>query len=49
MTHGGRVKVGTVCVCTVSPLGHSIAPVFLQVSDPGRCHAGVRNGLVIPP
>jgi hypothetical protein len=26
-----------VCVWSESPLGHSFAPVFLQVRDPGRC------------
>jgi hypothetical protein len=29
-----------VCVCSVSPLGHSIAPVFLQARSPGRFMRG---------
>jgi hypothetical protein len=31
-----------------SPLGHSIAPVFLQVRSPGRFRVGVPGALVIP-
>jgi hypothetical protein len=29
---------GAVCVCSVSPLGHTLSPVFLQVRSPGWFH-----------
>jgi hypothetical protein len=32
----GSITALAVCVCIESPLGHSIAPAFLQVSSPGR-------------
>jgi hypothetical protein len=41
-----------VCVCAVSPLGHplghSLAPVFLQVRSPGCFHVRAPEALVIP-
>src|SRR4051794_18379528 len=41
-----------VCVCSVSPLGHKIAPVLLQVRTPVRIHvpgSAVRCGHVNGP
>ena len=36
-----------VCVCSVSPLGHSIAPVILQVRNPGRFHVDASPGSAV--
>jgi hypothetical protein len=41
------VTVAAVCVCAMSPLGHSIIPVFLQVSSPGCFAEGASEALVI--
>jgi hypothetical protein len=41
-------RTGAVCVCSVSLLGHSLAPVFLQVRSPGCLAVGASEGLVIP-
>jgi hypothetical protein len=38
------LEAGAVCVCDVSPLGHSFAPVFLQVRRPRCCGVGVKTG-----
>jgi hypothetical protein len=43
-----RPTPSSVCVCTVSPLGHSIAPVFPQVRSPGCLAFRATEGLVIP-
>jgi hypothetical protein len=40
--------LAAVCVCSMSPLGHSIAPVVLQVRSPGRFRVWVWKALVIP-
>jgi hypothetical protein len=39
---------GAVCVCSESPLGHALTPVFLQVRSPGWSHFRARKGAVIP-
>ena len=39
-----RISPGTaVCVCGVSPLGHSIAPGFLHARSPGRSRVRPRR------
>ncbi len=42
------VRATGVCVCSVSPLRHSLAPVFLQVRTPGRLAVGASEALVTP-
>jgi hypothetical protein len=44
----GRRGDGSHFTVPKSPLGHSIAPVFLQVRSPGRCRVEGQKGLVIP-
>ncbi len=34
------LEAGAVCVCDVSPLGHSLTPVFLQVRSRGVLLSG---------
>jgi hypothetical protein len=48
MTSGRPVSPGTVCACCVSPLGHSLTPVFLRVTGPGRFRFGASETSVIP-
>ena len=41
-------RTEAVCVCGMSPLGHSPTPVFLQVRSPGWSRFRARRGLVTP-
>src|SRR5688572_2791984 len=43
-----ELQEANVCVCSVSPLGHSIAPVFLHARSPGCSAVGAPGALLAP-